>query len=257
VAATLLLRGLGYPADEIAIVPRLRCYGCPRYPFLTSQLLSLVKATDVLSPHGFDGRYTEFDWVAVERKLPAATIESESTQGWAWWELKHSRQGAADLDALRLLAVFLAHWDNKAGNQRLVCLDPVSGATDQTCASPLLVMQDLGSTFGPTKLNLARWHDLPVWTDRRDCLVSMRSLPFRGATFPDRRISEEGRRQLSEQLATIGEDDIEYLFREARVPQFLAGTDDGADLTAWTNAFRSRVDQIASAGPCPHSLTLD
>ena len=29
----------------------------------------------------------------------------------------------ADLDALRLLARVLAHWDNKSENQRLVCLD--------------------------------------------------------------------------------------------------------------------------------------
>ena len=35
-----------------------------------------------------------------------------------------SKGGAprAHVDALRLLAVFLAHWDNKAENQRLVCL---------------------------------------------------------------------------------------------------------------------------------------
>src|SRR5206468_4506725 len=57
--------------------------------------------------------------------------------GWAWWELKDSEAPRADLDALRLLAVFLAHWDNKAGNQRLVCLDPAPRVPDQPCAQPV------------------------------------------------------------------------------------------------------------------------
>ena len=46
-------------------------------------------------------------------------------QGWAWWELKDVNAPRVDLDALRLLAVFLAHWDNKADNQRLVCMEAV------------------------------------------------------------------------------------------------------------------------------------
>lgn len=37
-AATALLRMLGYPADTITIVPRLRCYGCPRHPFAAMHL---------------------------------------------------------------------------------------------------------------------------------------------------------------------------------------------------------------------------
>lgn len=35
-AASTLLTALGYAADQVRIVPRLRCYGCPRYPFLLS-----------------------------------------------------------------------------------------------------------------------------------------------------------------------------------------------------------------------------
>jgi len=31
-AAARLLASLGYPADEVQIVPRVRCYGCPRFP---------------------------------------------------------------------------------------------------------------------------------------------------------------------------------------------------------------------------------
>jgi len=40
--------------------------------------------------------------------------------------------------------VFLAHWDNKEDNQRLVCVDATPHAADQPCATPLLMLQDVG-----------------------------------------------------------------------------------------------------------------
>ena len=67
--------------------------------------------------------YTDFTWVALERKFPAPAIETATRSGWAWWEPRTRTRRAGEVDALRLLAVFLAHWDNKAENQRLVCLD--------------------------------------------------------------------------------------------------------------------------------------
>ena len=33
-AASAVLTTLGHAADHVSIVPRLRCHGCPRYPFL-------------------------------------------------------------------------------------------------------------------------------------------------------------------------------------------------------------------------------
>jgi hypothetical protein len=115
---------------------------------------------------------------------------------------------------------------------------------------PLLMIQDLGATFGPTKVNVAMWRDLPVWADRRACTVSMKALPYQGATFPDWRISEAGRAQLTEALSALSREQIEGLFRDARFPEFQSATDDGRDLAAWTSAFEHRVYQIATAGPC-------
>ena len=250
-AATQLLHTLGLAADEVTIVPRVRCYGCPRFPYLTMQLLSLVRATGVLGEHGYDDGYTDFEWAAVERKFPAQTIETDTQDGWAWWELPGSHAPRADLDALRLIAVFLAHWDNKAGNQRLVCLDHPAPAPSQPCARPLLMIQDLGATFGPTKVNLVRWRSLPIWADRSRCTVSMRALPYMGATFKDAGISEEGRLQLARQLSALDEEAIRALFTDARFPEFYSATDDTRDLDEWTAAFRDRVNQIVTAGPCP------
>jgi hypothetical protein len=246
-AATTLLSLLGYPADDVRVVRRVRCYGCPRFPFLATQLLSIAHVPALLGPHGYDDGYTDFEWVAVERRFDAPAIETIETKGWAWYELQSSQAPRTELDALRLLAVFLAHWDNKSENQRLVCLDTPPAQPDQPCARPLLMIQDLGATFGPTKVNIAAWRDMPVWADRATCAVSMKPLPYQGATFPDARISEAGRAQLAQALSALSTDQIKGLFADARFPEYQSATDDDRDLEAWTSAFKYRLNQIASA----------
>ena len=246
VAATRLLERLGYPADRMDIVRRVRCYGCPRYPFFTMQLLALVSATDLIGERGLARGYTDFEWVAVERKFPAPALETDTVKGWAWFELESLSLPPAERDALRLLAVFLAHWDNKVDNQRLVCLDGTPA-----CATAVAMIHDLGATFGPTKVNLAQWGALPVWSDRAACEVTMRHLPWNGATFGTTRIAEEGRATLAAQLATLTEQEVRALFADARFAEFHPGTDDRRDLDAWTAAFRYRVAQITTGPPCP------
>jgi hypothetical protein len=244
VAATRLLRALGYGADSVEIVPRLRCYGCPRYPFLTMQLLSIGAADAVVGPRGYDDGYSDFEWVSVERKLPGAAVETPVREGWSWWELDAIERPRADRDAFRLLAIFLAHWDNKSENQRLVCLDAA-------CAEPLAMIQDVGATFGPLKVNLAQWRGLPVWRDRRTCAVSMKHLPFAGGTFPDATISEAGRQQLARDLMAVADSELRAIFAAARFDDFQISTNDERDLDAWTAAFRHRRDQVLNGGPCP------
>jgi hypothetical protein len=254
VAATRLVSALGYAADRMSIAPRVRCYGCPRYPFLAMQLLHLAGLFGRFPTQGSDDGYSDFEWVAIERRFDAPTIELPEHKGWAWWELGSIDPvlGAsrAELDALRLLAMFLAHWDNKDENQRIVCLDP-SGGVDATCDRPLLMIQDLGATFGPPKANLARWRSTNVWSDRATCSISMKPMPFAGGTFPDVQVTEAGRVDLLERLSALSDDDIRTLFREARFPEHYSATDDEKDVEAWSSAFWNRVQQLRDAGPCP------
>jgi hypothetical protein len=250
-AATALLRMLGYAADTVTIVPRLRCYGCPRHPFAAAHLRQLFHLS--FMPEQISDGYTDFEWVAVERKFAAPAIETDALSGWEWRDLDQVDGPRDEVDAFRLLAAFLAHWDNKSTNQRLVCLDGLprqSPQGDGGCVRPLAMIQDLGASFGPAKVNLARWRDLPIWYDRTSCLVSMRALPFEGATFDDVQISEAGRALAATRLGSIADSQIERLFAEARFPQFQGGTADERDLRAWTQAFKSRVRQIADAR-CP------
>jgi hypothetical protein len=239
VAATRLLHALGYGADDVTFTPRLRCYGCPRHPFVAMHITTAMHALRLPAPTPPADSYTDFTWVSVERNLELPAVETETEKGWAWWELRRSEAGREELDAFRLLAVFLAHWDNKAENQRLVCIDAA-------CSQTLAMMQDVGATFGPNKVNLERWRAEPIWADRLRCRVSMANLPFNGATFPDATISEGGRALLASELARLTDDDVRRIFSDARFPEFYPGTDNERDLAAWTAAFNHRVAQIAS-----------
>ena len=73
--------------------------------------------------------YIDFEWVTVERRFDGAEIETEDREGWALLRARSDRPDRAastraERDALRLAAMLLAHWDNKASNQRLVCVAP-------------------------------------------------------------------------------------------------------------------------------------
>ena len=127
IAASRLLTALGFGADRMYWIPHVRCEGCPPFPFHTVWLLDLLHAREAIEPHLVGDRSTDFEWAAVERKHEGETIKSDDSKGWAWYELDQidPARGAtrAEVDALRLVAMLLAHWDNKASNQRLVCLD--------------------------------------------------------------------------------------------------------------------------------------
>jgi hypothetical protein len=255
-AATRLLAGLGFGADRIYIVPRLRCHGCPPLPFHTGRVLGFVRAAGVGELLGPDARVAEYEWVAIERRMDGRPIEVDGNDGWAWFELSPEPESggatAAEADALRLIASFLVHWDNKAENQRLLCLER-DGRSDEPCPRPFAIVHDVGASFGPHKVDLDGWRRTPVWSDRDACRVSMRHLPFLGATFPDTVISEDGRRLLAGLLGAMSEQQIEELFRGARFAAFEQGRWFGpsAHERAWVEAFQDKVRQVVEGGRCP------
>lgn len=256
VAATRLLAALGFGADRMFKVERVRCAGCPRFPFQALRCYERVGLQSACFPGGIDyDRIVDFDLAVVERKLEGQVIEGVKDQGWAWFELDRidpSRGGAspAEVDAFRLMAVFLAHWDNKAPNQRLLC-PAGSENPDGTCRQPLAIMQDLGATFGPLKIDLHNWRSGQIWKDGASCTVSMEHLPWGGATFPERRISEAGRLMLLGLLEQLSDQQLEALFDGSRVTSYDQVTGEARRADAWVRVFRDRVDQIRKGGPCP------
>jgi len=239
IAASRLLTRLGFLADDMFRVPRVRCYGCPRRPFEMSWAADRlhIELTDFTA----SDRYVDFDDVAVERRFPARSIESSNAEGWAWYEFQtvDAADGrVAERDGLKLAAMLLAHWDNKAENQRLVCLDDGNDST--RCRQPAAMIHDLGSTFGPHKVDVDAWKEVPIWKDARACTVTMHQLPYGGGTFPDAHISEQGRQLLLHELEAISE-------AEAREWLAAAGFDDPA---RFATVFLEKVRQIRDGGPC-------
>ena len=241
-AATRLLHGLGFGADRVTRVDTVRCYGCPIQPFHTRGLMEMLNVDAFFDKHRDYSSSRDFKKVSVERNFDGEAIEVGFERGWAFYELEKidpSRGGAtrAEVDALRLMAIFLHHWDNKSSNQRLTC----ANAKTADCAHPLAMIQDVGSEFGPKKPELDQWRSKPVWQDSATCLVSMKGMPYNGGTFEDVAISEGGRRLLGDRLRQLSARQIETLFTAAQFE----------DVPAWTAAFQDRVRQIVERPACP------
>jgi hypothetical protein len=255
VAATRLLGVLGFPTDRMYVVQRVRCFGCPEDPFEDLQCMNEEGASlERCFPHVDYTHAQDFESAVIERPVKGRRIETSKERGWAWEELKKidpSAGGAtrAQVDALRLLAVFLGHWDNKAKNQRLICLGEPDTST--SCERPLAMVQDLGATFGPDKLNLENWATMPIWADAATCQVSMKTLPYGGSTFPDAYISEEGRQFLATRLSRLSLRQIRDLFEGARVARYPHKGPDGKDVENWVRAFEDKVHSIVERAPCP------
>jgi hypothetical protein len=254
-AATRLLGALGFGADDVTLIPRLRCHGCPAEPFVIAKVAD-VTGTKPLVDRTIDyGDYHEFDWVALERKLDARPIETEDDEGWAFHELDTidpASGGAprAHVDALRLMAVFLAHWDNKSENQRLVCLG--REWTDGTpCRAPFAMIQDLGGTFGPRKVDLKAWEAAPIFEDRARCVISMRDLPYDGATFASVQIGEAGRRHLGGLLSQLTDGQLADLFSDARFDQKRHLFTKVHPVSEWVRVFKAKVRAITGGPACP------
>lgn len=256
VATTRLLTALGFFADRMFVVRRVRCAGCPAFPFQSLRCLDRFGLKAVCIPLGINyDRVVDFPAAVLERKIAGRVIEATTDQGWGWYELEKidpARGGSsrAEVDGFRLMAVFLAHWDNKAANQRLVC---PAGADrpDGGCAAPIALMQDVGATFGPTKVDLHNWRQTRVWKDGASCLVSMEHLPWGGGTFPERRISERGRQHLLGLLTQLFDAQLRDLFDGSGVTAHDQVSAEARSAAPWIAVFKDKVKQIRDGGPCP------
>lgn len=244
VLATRLLWALGFGADRMYPVTVV-CRGCPA-------ALGGVEAP---------GGARRFDPAVIERQMAGTEWPLEGAQGWSWNELNlvNAKAGGATVaqrDALKLLAVFVQHTDNKAEQQRLLCLGerPSAGGT---CRRPFLMISDLGLTFGRANLananelggvNLAAWRQAHVWKDRTGCQGNLpKSLT---GTLGDPIVGEEGRRFLATLLDQLSDRQLRDLFEVARVELRLRSPGDAASghpsTTEWVDAFKEKRTEIGT-----------
>ena len=127
IAATRLLAALGFPTDRMNKVKSVRCRGCPPLPQQALQCLDKKQPASVC----LAGRRARSDRHvrACGDRAAARGREDRRRQGSGLVVVRarHDRSGnaggssRAEVDALRLMAILLAHWDNKGANQKLLC----------------------------------------------------------------------------------------------------------------------------------------
>lgn len=244
VLATRLFWGLGFSADRMYPV-RVRCRGCSDDPKRNPKK---VRGTQ------------EFVLAAIERKLKGRVMESKVDSGWSFSELDDvgpdaPKDARAHRDALKLLTAFVQHGDSKPANQRILCPEGEEVGR-KGCRAPILMVQDLGITFGEsTLLNKNRnaasfmdWAEVPVWEDPERCVAKLRG-SFTG-TFSDPPISEAGRSFLAGQMAQISDAQIRDLFEVSRVkkrsadPATAAEEPPPATVNDWVRLFKLKRAQI-------------
>jgi hypothetical protein len=245
IAASRLFWALGFKVDGM-YPARVTCQDCPADPFAASKRdWHLGKPRNV-------GLHV-FDPAAVERPLPGSDIEVPGFEGWAWPELDkvNPRAGGAppaQVDALKLLAVFVQHSDSKPEQQGLMCA-PGSVERDragnETCKAPWLVVKDLGATFGKatalnsSKMDLDDWSGARIWRDSTRCVGDLsRSLT---GSLENPRISEAGRQFLASRLLLLRDRQIADLFMAARAERR------GGTVGEWIRVFNRKREEIVNA----------
>jgi hypothetical protein len=244
VIASRLLWALGFAADREYPV-RVTCRGCSADPW-----------TDRTKASGT----AVFDPAVIERKPEGDEMKSSDGAGWAWTELPLVDEAAggathAQRDGFILLAVFMQHTDNKAEQQRLLCLP--GGVDDKgRCDKPFLAIHDVGLTFGHANylnrtstgsVNFQQWSTTPIWRDEERCVGHMSQSS--SGTIGDPTISEAGRAFLASLLVQLTDQQIHDLFAVARVEQRHmnedgSDTSNAAGVDAWAAAFKAKRDQI-------------
>ena len=255
VAATRLLAALGFPADQMFVVKKVRCLGCPQFPLPGAEVPRRYRPRSGVLRR----RYR----LLARRRLrsgggraPASRREDRGLQGPGLGVVRarSHRPGArgiaaGEVDALRLMAMLLAHWDNKAENQRLVCAS--GNRVEHGCRQALVIVQELGATFGPRKVDLANWQRTRIWSDAGTCTVSMETLPYKGGTFPKhRRLGGRAALHPRPPRAALGSNNWGICCTASRVTSSDQVSAAARSAEPWVAAFRDKVRQIREAGPC-------
>ena len=250
VAATRLFWALGFPVDRMYPV-RVVCDGCPP---------GVEHTRDEGRPELI------FDPASIERKFKGRTLETGPESGWSWADLDKVDEAAggaprAQRDALKLLAVFVQHTDNKPAQQRLVCVDDAKSQDEHaSCAHPVMMVNDLGQTFGRSNLfnrdpvgsvNIEQWSAAHVWSDKSDNKACIGDLPpSQTGSLDYPRIGESGRKFLSDLLMQVSDAQLRDLFEVARFSQRKGGASRPATVDEWMDAFKKKRGEIASR-TCP------
>ena len=277
IISTRLLWALGFYTDAWYTI-RVDCTNCPADPETGS------------GPRG-DHIFKE---ASIVRKFPGHKMyeDGKPDEGWSWKELEQLNQRPSyEKDGLKLMAAFISHSDNKPPQQRLVCDDVNVEATSHpakvTCNNSMMVVQDVGSTFGSggaftnnttAKINLHEWTRKPVWnkvgaagdSNPPQCQATLHKSLTAKDGLDNPTISEEGRRFTAGLMCQLSDQQITDMFKLSRVAEmpefhnndgsFKQGLSEDSIVQEWVTVFKQKREDIAK-GRCawknqPADLTV-
>ncbi len=241
IAGTRLFWALGFYAEKMYSV-NILCENCPRDPW---------------SDKGKQPRATRsFNPATLQTKLEGENIYSTKWHGWEYNQLevvkeKSGGSSEAEVEAFKLLSVFVNHADNTSNQNRIVCFPG-----DEECKNPILMVTDLGSTFGGKGgTNFHHWEKRSIWKDKKACVANFDGTA-KGFDYPT--IKESGRKFLADLMGRLSDKQITDLFKGARMdflgkhlPKIrIKGKARHVRVQDWVRVFKQKRKEITSAH-CP------
>ena len=259
VAATRILWALGFPADYQYAALAASCIGCSADPFRDNLKDNKASLRD---------RPVVFRVVAVERLLPMDIIESQNDETWSWADTAQlyagggwTRQQQVGFDAYRLALGLLAYHNPLDSQNRLACAEWKPGADNpKVCARPVILVQDVGSTFGKpgtfgnSRGDFSGWEGQRVFANPDRCELKY---PLKGEST----VLKEAQDLLLRRLENLGRDRVKAIFAAARFQMVdqkqldrlrhsgAANVEDAA-LNEWTDVFMRNVAEVRAARNC-------
>jgi len=270
VAAARVMWALGFPVDDLWPVREVHCFGCPSDPFYPNKSKKI---------------YPElvFEDAVVERRIKGKKIESEPTlfgQGWDWGEARAALKGASrqqqiEFEGLLVILSLLNHISNDFEQQRIVC-DKGSIGADGLCNRTIMMVQDLGSTFGhkskeyKSKGSFKHWSKEPVFSDPGKCVLNLEFSTEHDSKDVKLTISQEGVDFIKSKLSRLPEESVHAIFELAKMDKAdqelkkdlvkdlkkehkdwdkdrIKEEASRLSLTMWTAAFMRKADEIRQA----------
>ncbi len=270
IVSSRLLWALGFYTDAWFPV-RVICTNCPADPMSGNGSVGLRK----------------YDQASLVRKVDGHKMYEvgKDDEGWSWKEMQElNGRPTYEKDALKLMAAFIKHSDNKPPQQRLICIginmDTSTHPITTTCDESRLVVQDVGATFGgggiftsnsTAKVNLEKWSSAPVWAkggpptgasksgnqQPSECQAELHKSLTAKDGLGNPTISEEGRRYAAGLLCQLSDRQIADLFEAGRLAEmpehhnsdgtFKQGQSEDAIVQQWVTAFKQKREDVAAA----------
>jgi hypothetical protein len=264
VAANRIMWLLGFPFDRVYPVGSVSCVGCGKDPFRNR--LQTNKASLGDSP-------VVFNVASVSRGAPWKRIEADGDATWSWIltnrfyaDGEWTHQQKVEYDAYRLALGLIHFFDCPDKQNRLVCANwqTVGSGQPKVCEHPLILVHDLGSTFGTAKSvsfmgtnprgRFSAWRGQTVFRNLQNC-------ELRASFGGDPRVLKEAQDLMVQRLAVLDAATVNSIFRIARFQimdreqlQRLRHSHEvdveRASLDEWTRVFLDRIQEIRTAQHC-------